>query len=254
MDASRLVRAVAHRSDLFWAILAIPFLLILASDLAALAARWAEAGPGFGADYRLYMAASARWLAGGPFYEPYQVAGPYQVIAPAILYPPTALVLFAPFTGLPAALWWAIPLSVTAWIMWAHHPRPVSWPVMALCLAVPTTAEVVYAGNPVLWVVAAVALGTRYGWPAVAVLLKPTLAPFALWGVHRRSWWLALATGAAMSLLFLSMWPDYLAVLKNARDPNGIAYSLNQVPTMLLPIVAWIGGRTGRRVTPPASL
>ena len=40
-----------------------------------------------GADYQLYMDATARWLSGGPFYEPAQLAGPYPITHGAILYP-----------------------------------------------------------------------------------------------------------------------------------------------------------------------
>ena len=55
-----------------------------------------------GVDYLLYRDAAARWLAGGPFFEPYQLAGPYPISAGDILYPPVALWLFVPFTVLPA--------------------------------------------------------------------------------------------------------------------------------------------------------
>ena len=189
------------------------------------------------------MAASARWLAGGPFYETYQAAGPYQVVAPAVLYPPTALLLFVPFTVLPAPLWWAIPLAITGSIVWSHRPHPLAWPVLAMCLAFPTTPEIVYAGNPALWILAALALASRYRWPSVLVLLKPTLAPFALFRGGGRSWWIALAVTAVLGTLFLPLWPEYVQALRNGRDPNGLAYSLNQVPTMLIPVVAWIARR-----------
>jgi hypothetical protein len=224
--------------------LALPFLLILTRDLAEVAARWSEVAPGFGVDYRLYTAATTRWMAGGGFYEPLQVAGPYVPWGlPSILYPPTTLLLFVPFTILPAVLWWAIPIGIVAAVMVGHRPHPLAWPAIAMCLWFPTTAEVIYAGNPVLWIVAALAIATRWPAAAVLVLLKPTLAPFALWGIRCRSWWLALACLAAVSLVFLPMWVDYIHVLLNARDPNGLLYSLNQVPTLLVPVVAWLGRR-----------
>jgi hypothetical protein len=34
-----------------------------------------------------------------------------------------------------------------------------------------------------------------WGWPALAVALKPTLLPFALIGARRRSWWLVAGLG-----------------------------------------------------------
>ena len=71
-----------------------------------------------GVDYVLYRDAAARWLAGGPFFEPYQLAGPYAISAGDILYPPVGLWLFVPFAVLPApvaaVMWWAIPIGITA--------------------------------------------------------------------------------------------------------------------------------------------
>ncbi len=64
-------------------------------------------------DYRLYMDATERWLRGGPFYEPYQLAGPYTISAGDILYPPVALWLFVPLSFLPACMWWLVPLGAT---------------------------------------------------------------------------------------------------------------------------------------------
>jgi hypothetical protein len=237
-----------HAPTWLGALLAAPFLLYLAWQIARIATVWEQLAPAAGTDYRLYIAATSRWLTGGSFYEPFQLAGPYVVTPPAVLYPPTTMLLFAPFTVLPAILWWAIPLAVTTWIVAWHRPRPIVWPVLALCIAFPTSIEVVYAGNPVLWVICLLALGTRFGWPAVGVLLKPTLAPFALVGINRRTWWLALTLGVAVSLVFLPMWLDYVSALRNARDPSGLAYSLNQVPTTFIPIVAWLGSQ--RRTLP----
>src|SRR4249919_2944324 len=76
----------------------------------------------FGVDFRLYQDATARWLASGQFYEPYQLAGPYPISAGDILYPPVALWLFVPFAvdggpvldAIQAVVWWALPLGVVA--------------------------------------------------------------------------------------------------------------------------------------------
>ncbi len=65
-----------------------------------------------GVDYRLHMEAAQRWMDGGSFYQPWQLAAPYPTIgAGEILYPPIALALFVPFTFLPWVLWWAVPAS-----------------------------------------------------------------------------------------------------------------------------------------------
>ena len=144
----------------------------------------------FGVDFILYRDAAARWLAGGPYFEPYQLAGPYPITAGDVLYPPVALWLFVPFTVLPAVLWWVIPVAVTAWAIWRLRPMPAWWPLIALCIAWPTTLLKTWTGNPVLWSVTAMALGVVFWWPSVFVLLKPSLFPFALFGANRRSWWL----------------------------------------------------------------
>ena len=51
----------------------------------------------FGVDFTLYRDVTIRWLGGGPYFEPYQLAGPYQISAGDVLYPPVALWLFVPF-------------------------------------------------------------------------------------------------------------------------------------------------------------
>ena len=108
-----------------------------------------------GVDATLYRDAAARWWSGGPFYEPRQLAGPYEVTPGDILYPPVGLWLFVPLALLPAvvayALWWLVPAAVTGWTIWRLRPRPVVWPLIALCLAWPTTPLKVWTGNPVIW-------------------------------------------------------------------------------------------------------
>ena len=148
--------------------------------------------PPIAADYNVVMDGTSRWLGGGPFYLPEQLDGPYTWPGPWMLYPPPMLLLFAPFTVLPAVLWWAIPLGAIAWVIARHRPRPLALGVIALCIVNPTSISTIYWGNPGLWMAAAVALATVYGWPAVLVLLKPTLLPFALLGIRRRSWWLSI--------------------------------------------------------------
>lgn len=200
-----------------------------------------------GVDFVLYRDAAARWLAGGPFYEPYQLAGPYEIRAGDILYPPVGLWLFVPFAALPAVVgaivWWLVPLGVTGYAIWRLRPRPAFWPLIAACVAWPTTLLKIWTGNPVIWAMAAVALGTLYAWPSVFALLKPSLFPFALFGANRRSWWLALGLLVVLSLPFGALWADWLASVLNSRG-GGLLYSSLEVPMLLLPLVAWAGRRT----------
>lgn len=215
---------------------------------------WQHIGLFAGADYRIVTAAAERWLSGEGFYYSYQLAGPYDIkamdaleISP-IMYPPTMLVLLVPFTVLPAVLWWAVPLGVIGWALYRLRPAPVVWPVLVLLLMFPTTLNAIATGNPILWFTAALSLGTLYSWPAVLLLLKPTIAPFALIGIWRREWWIGAAALAAVSLLFLPMWFDYLTVLGNTRYGLGFLYSLNQWPMLFIPVLAWLGNARQSRL------
>jgi hypothetical protein len=200
----------------------------------------------FGVDFVLYRDVAHRWLAGGPYFEPYQLAGPYGVRAGDVLYPPVALWLFVPFAVLPEVaawfFWWMVPLGAIAWVIWQLHPRPDVWPILAACVAWPTTLLKIWTGNPVIWCVAALALGTLYHWPSVFVLLKTSLFPFALFGANRRSWWIALGVLVVVSLPFGGLWTDWVTSVVNSRGA-GVLYSALEVPMLLLPVVAWLGRR-----------
>ncbi len=100
-------------------------------------------------------------------------------------------------------------------------------------------------GNPVMWSAAALALGTLYAWPAVFAALKVSIAPFALFGSWRRSWWVAAAAAAAVSVAFAPMWPDYLRALANSSNPRGALYSIGDVWLLALPLAAWAGRTRG---------
>jgi hypothetical protein len=200
-----------------------------------------------GLDYNLYVEATRRVLGGGFYYLPYQLEGPYAATPGVILYPPTFILVMLPFVVLPWVVYWALPIAAIAWAAWHHRPRVVAWPGIAMCLWFPGTALMLITGNPALLAVGALAAGTVWSWPSVLVLLKPTLAPFALIGVRRRSWWVALAVLALVGLPFGVMWIDYVAVVLNARHPLGLLYNLGQMPTMLLPIVIWAGRRRPAR-------
>jgi hypothetical protein len=194
-------------------------------------------------DRVLYANAARDWLAGRGFYESYQLAGPYDIRSGDILYPPPMLLVFAPLAVLPdplgAVLYYAIPLGITiAAVAWLR-PSVVGWPAILFCLWWPTTIVVIAGGNPGIWVMAFMALGCVSRPLSVLVFLKPTLAPFALFGANRRSWWVALAVLAAVSVAFLPLWPDFVRASLNARGGGGIFYSIGQAPMLLLPLAAW---------------
>jgi hypothetical protein len=194
-----------------------------------------------GADLDLYLGATREWLAGGSFYPAHQLAGPYVITDGDVLYPPSVTPLFLPFLILPAALFMLLPLGSVAWVVVRQRPAPWTWPVMAACLAfTPTMVKLVHF-NPFAWSAAVVALGTVYGWPGVFVMLKPSLAPFALVGIRRRWWWVAAAGYGVVALLFAPMWPDYLSVLANSSNEAGLLYSLSDMPLLLVPLVVWLG-------------
>lgn len=228
--------AISPRVRFTLAVVAIIILIFPIVDLTLAALKPNFNGYG-GIDYTLYMEATQRWLAGGPFYEPYQLSGPYPIRMGDVLYPPNGLFLFVPFTFLPAVLWWAIPLAITAWAVWRMRPSPIAWPFIALCLFWPAFVARTVAGNPVMWVMAAVALGCLYKWPSIFVLLKPSLFPFALIGIRDRSWWIALAAWALVSLPFGLMWLDWTRAVTNSTG-GGLLYSFQDIPILLLPVIA----------------
>ncbi len=206
-----------------------------------------------GVDFELYRDVTARWLHGGPFFEPYQLAGPYDIRAGDVLYPPVALWLFVPFSSpagilgsLAAVAWWAVPLGLTAAAVVRLRPIPAAWPLIALCATNPTTLLKVWTGNPVIWSMLAMALAvagsSRISAPFV--LLKPSLAPFALFGLGRRSWWLGLGLLLVLCLPFGGLWADWLASVANSRG-GGLLYSALEIPMLLLPLVAWLGRTRG---------
>ena len=98
--------------------------------------------------------------------------------------------------------------------------------------------------------IAAVALGTLYRWPYVGVLLKPSLFPFALLGIRSRRWWLALGAFVLVCVPCRALWTAWLSTILNAEG-GGLAYSVQEIPMLLLPLIAAIHlarfGRSGPR-------
>lgn len=213
--------------------------LVGAGSLLAIVAVWAVSVAEFGIDFAFYRDVGLRWLADGSYYRPHQLAGPYDVaLMVDVLYPPSALVLFVPFAVLPAVLWWAVPLAVTGYTIASWRPGPWAIAGMLLLLAWPRAFSAFLYGNTDMWMMAGVAAGLRWGWPAALVTLKPTLAPFALVGIRHRSWWVAVAVGVVFVALTFPLWLDYVTAMRNLRADIG--YSLGSIPLLLVPVVARI--------------
>jgi hypothetical protein len=217
---------------------AVVFVLLLAEDLV----HYQRTGfQGYvGQDFTVYQEATSRWLAGGPFYLPHQIAGPYDISHGDVLYPPTAIPLFAAFLVLPDVLWWAVPIAgITAVFVWSR-PTPAVLAVTAVCLWFPATPLRIITGNPVIWVVLCVALAGR--WPAFGpwALLKPSLFPFAVVGMRRRAWWVSAGVMVGLLILLLPLTVAWVIALANSRNPSGLLYSLQDVPLMMIGVLAWL--------------
>jgi hypothetical protein len=193
-------------------------------------------------DFDLYLRAARRWIDGGTFYQPYQLQGPYTIAYGDILYPPVVLWLLVPFLILPTILWWVVPLVITAWGIVRLRPSFVVWPLLAMCIAWPPTAVRIASGNPVMWVVAALTAGVVIAGPAALAFVKPSLFPFAFWGIDRRQWWVWLVAFVVLCVPFGMMWHDWLVTVANSQG-GGLLYSAQELPMLLFPIIAWIGRR-----------
>ena len=189
-----------------------------------------------GDDYDFYSDIGARWLAGVPYYLPYQF-DPHEFINMGDnLYPPSALPLFVGAAVLPPIVWWVVPVGVLAYVIVGWRPGPWAVAAMLFLLAWPRAHGAFLWGNTDMWMAAGVAAGLRWGWPAIALTLKPSLVVFALVGGSRRSFWLAALVMVAFAALTLPMWIDYLTVIRNTRLP--LDYSLRSIPLLLLPLIA----------------
>ncbi len=205
--------------------------------------------PAFGLDYRWHVDAARRLLDTGTPYWPWQIARPYEISDGAILYPPTAFLLFIPFIWLPAILWWAVPIAILVGAMAVHRPPLWAWVVIGAIVAFEKSLNVFVFGNPSMWVVAAIAAGTVFAWPFVLVVAKPTFAPIALLGIRHRSWWIALAILVVASIPFARVWLDWFAVVRNSNV--SLIYNLPTLPLMVAPLVAWLTGVRRPSWSPP---
>ena len=190
-----------------------------------------------GLDIGHYLDGTRRWIETGSPYIPAEVAGPFQIAPETFLHPPVAVLLFVPFLVLPLVLWWAIPIGIVVWCLVSWRPADWTWPIIAALLALSRFMIPLIVGNSDLWVWAAIAAGLRFGWPAVLVVIKPSLFPFMFIGVRRRSWWIAAVAVLLVCLPFGALWADWVAVLRNA--PKDLGYSVPNVPWLVVPIVAW---------------
>jgi len=201
----------------------------------------------FAKDVQLYIDAAARWLAGGSFYEPHQLTGPYEVAHGDVLYPPVGLWLFVPAAVLPRPvallLWWGIPAALTIAAIARVAPRPAVWPLIALCLAWPTTPLKIWTGNPVIWCIAAMSVSIMWRGGAPFALLKPSLFPFAFFGIRQRSWWIGMAIFIALCIPFGMLWADWVTSVINSQGA-GLLYSVLEAPMLAFPLIAWLGRRS----------
>jgi hypothetical protein len=206
-----------------------------------------------GVDHAIHNVFALRWWETGSMYLPAQIAGRFDpqlltddMTALPSMYPPTAVLLFVPFAVLPDVMWWVVPLGTIGYVIARWRPAPWAWPLLAAVIAYPATSSIVIVGNTAMWMVAGVCAALEWGWAGPLLLLKPSLAPLALIGIGRRTWWVALVVLVLVSVPFAGQWLAYAAVVGNAQ--TNLGYSLGTAPVFALPLVAWMA-----RTAPPAA-
>ena len=252
--ATRLSERIAGRSPARDAVAFAVIALLAATYVYS----FVVAKPGdVGRDLALYQREVQAWLGGAPMYPSFEVQGAFQVIDGVILYPPITIALFAPTLLLPLPLWWLIPVAIVATTVYRLRPGGRWLLVMGLCLLFPNSVNLVVAGNPDMWLAAALSVAA-YRRPAAAfVLLKPSLFPLALVGLRSRGWWVMVGAFAVASLVLLPQTLDWIAVLRNGQGGAagghavGILYSMWDLPLLAVPLLAWAGSR--RRATTDAA-
>jgi hypothetical protein len=197
-----------------------------------------------GTDHTFYRMVGQRWLDSGVYYLPHQLAGPYTVQPDVdVLYPPLGLLLFVPLVWLPFPLWWIVPGVVVAATLWRLRPALWTWPIMAALFAWPRGVSNLIYGNSDMWIVTFICGGLLLAWPAVLVVMKPSVLPFVFIGARRRSWWIAAGGLVLISLPMLGLWGDFVAAIRNS-DAQWY-YSLDDMPPLFIPVAAWLGRRDG---------
>jgi hypothetical protein len=252
-DARVVTTFVSHVGG-FWRRVRRPALIVVAgSALVVGAARILTylLAPDFflsalGGDYLWFRDQAQRWLDGGSWYLPHQLAGPYDNTS-GNLYPPSTLALFLPFTFLPAILWWAIPIGIVAAAIFRYRPGAWGWALIGVCLALPAISIVhLINGNTTLWIAALVAIGLRWGMiTALIAPIKPSLVPLAFLGARTRSWWVGAVVIVALNIPLLPMWFEYVIILRNATgDQATFFYSTRDLPIVAIPLIAYASRRS----------
>jgi hypothetical protein len=192
-------------------------------------------------DYDHSMGVARRWLADGSYFLPVQLAGPHEWHWGEVLYPPVALWLFVPFSFLPMASWFAVPLIVIAAGFRRLRPAPWALAVMALLLCEPVAMVEVASGNPVIWFMAIEFAALAWRLPASLGLFKPSLLPFALAGIHTRRWWAAVGLLVLLSLPFFQLTLTWVRVVLDTNGRGGLLYNVHEFTYALIPYIAWLG-------------
>jgi hypothetical protein len=195
-------------------------------------------------DYDVCMNAAQRWLATGAYFPLRQLDGPYEHLFDDVLYPPVTLWLFVPLSFLPVWAWFAIPVTVMAAALWRLRPALWGWALMAVLLCDPSPLGELVFGNPLWWFMAIEFAAVAWRWPASLALFKPSLFPFALFGIRERRWWLGAGALALLSLPFLPLTFTWARVVLDSQGTGGLLYSLLEFPYALIPLVAWLSSRT----------
>jgi hypothetical protein len=198
-----------------------------------------------GQDFDLYVGFARSWLDGRGWYLPEQMTASYVVEdVNGNVYPPVLLYLMIPFAlGLPGFIWWGLPLGLIAAALRRLQPAWWAWPVLAFVFCYPRTWTVLVVGNPSLWAISFAVAGVAWNWPAVGSVLKLTLAPLALIGVTRRSWWIAACFALVAALPFGPLWIDYMTVMGNTTASRGFGYVMGEWPIALALLAVALSGR-----------
>ena len=197
-----------------------------------------------GEDWVIYRGAALRWLGGGSYFLDSQLHGPYQLIMGDVLYPPAALAVFVPFAWLPVALWRLGPLVIAGLALAKLRPAPWAWLIVGYLWFWSGSLYWDHA-NPVMWSMAVLFGWAAWDWPAAPLLLQPSMLPFALLGVRRRSWWIVAAVVALLSLATLPLTITWFRVIAQMESGRGIFYGAREWFVCAIPVVAYLGSDLG---------